>query len=184
MARLTQEQAAKVRTVLIGSCYVALAALAGWTLNERKGNSRPVMSAIHAGPPVQGRPPGLLVTLLLQPEDCDTQITTLRIWNDVAKQGRASVRGIVLSNEPRSAAAVATNIGAAFPIVSRPSPRPAAALRSLGYTSTPIVVISDASARVRFVAPFDHIRSPEHANRLLKEFGTPAPGDTVRGRPS
>lgn len=83
-----------------------------------------------------------------------------------------------------AAAAVAMNIDAAFPVVSRPAPSAAAALRTLGYTSTPIVVVSDASERVRFVAPFDHILSAEHAERLLKDLGTPSPGDAVPGGPS
>jgi hypothetical protein len=175
MARLTKDQAARLRTVLVGGCYVILAAAAGWTLHERKGNIRPVMSAIYGGSPDAGQGSGLLVTILLQPEDCDTQITALRLWNDVARRGKASVRGVVLSGEPNAAAAVATNIGAAFPFVTQPSPRPAAALRSLGYTSTPIVLISDASRQVRFVAPIDHVTSIEQADRLLKEFASPAP---------
>jgi len=57
MPKLTQDQAAKVRTVLIGSCYVVLAAIAGSTLHARKGNSRPVLSTIHAGSLDRGNDP-------------------------------------------------------------------------------------------------------------------------------
>lgn len=184
MARLTHTQAAKMRMVLIGSCYAFLAAIAGWTLNARKGDSRPVISAIHADSPDRSRTSGLLVTLLLQPEDCDRQTAKLRMWNEVAKQGRATVRGVVLSNEPNSAAAVAMNINAAFPIVSQPAPRAAAAMRTLGYTSTPIVVVSDASKRVRLIAAFNHILSVEHAERLLKDLAPPFLGDTISGTSS
>jgi hypothetical protein len=111
------------------------------------------------------------VLVVFQAADCASARDRLLDWNDRTVR----VVGVLVGPQPegvRGTDQVTLDVGLRFPIVTsrRADRRVTAALRALGYRSTPVAVGFDSSGRLRRVEPLDRAMGPERVEAFLSDI--------------
>lgn len=135
----------------------------------------------------RGAPEGLTAWVLFQRLDCVGSRWKIEAWNEVAAGDRIRVVGWALDS-PEGWPSDGDPVNALkvdFELRAGPSPELSRALRALGVTATPAILVVDRSGRLRSVVPGDVIRSPGDLEKVLGHLESlefmETPGDVEVG---
>lgn len=103
------------------------------------------------------------VIVLFQMMDCAGARQDLALWNELHRHPQFSVRGVLLdaSAEARVNEEVLSGAGFEFEVMLRPPAGTIDFVRSLGFTTTPIILAFDDAGHLRFSASASEFSSSE-----------------------
>lgn len=120
------------------------------------------------------------MVVVVQPNDCSGMAPVLEQLSSVLERAGMEVHGLLAVS--RSDTDLADSVLASglvpFRLERVKATDLATALRPLGFTATPVVVLADGQGRVRYLAPLDPSVIGEEASRIIalsQELTTEAP---------